>query len=185
MKATEILKEEHEVIVRILNVLEKAAHTTDVGKAISPKFYITSADFIRGFADGCHHLKEEGVLFPVMINSGVQNEGGPIGVMLAEHEQGRLFTREMRTEAEKWIAGDTDAKKMVTSNALSYVALLRSHIYKENNILFPMADKIIPESQVESLTEAFEHVEHEETGEGVHEKYLAMAEELEGLLAGF
>jgi hemerythrin-like domain-containing protein len=59
------------------------------------------------------------------------------------------------------------------------VALLRQHIYKEDNILFPMADRVIPLEKQEKVAEDFERIEHEETGEGVHEKYLALAEVLE------
>ena len=64
-------------------------------------------------------------------------------------------------------------------NALGYTALLRQHIQKEDVVLFPMADRIIPIEQHDQVNAAFDHIEHEETGEGVHEKYLALAEELE------
>jgi hemerythrin-like domain-containing protein len=64
-------------------------------------------------------------------------------------------------------------------NARGYAALLRQHIEKENFVLFPMADQVIPLSEHDHVLEGFEHVEHEETGEGVHEKYLALAEKLE------
>ena len=97
MKATEILMDEHVVIVRVLDTLETAVQTAPVNKAVRPEFFLTAADFIRGFADGCHHRKEENVLFQAMNRSGVAVQGGPIGVMLNEHEQGRVLTRAMRT----------------------------------------------------------------------------------------
>ena len=137
-----------------------------------------AADFMRGFADGCHHHKEEGALFKMMASNGVPVEGGPVGMMLHEHEQGRQFTRAMRAAAEKWSQGNETARQEVIENALGYVALLRQHIMKENNILFPMADRIIPQAEHPAVMAGFEHVEHEETGEGVHEKYLALAEKL-------
>jgi hemerythrin-like domain-containing protein len=114
-----------------------------------------------------------------MAEGGVPVQGGPIGVMLAEHEQGRTFTRGMRLAAEKWQTGDESARERVVENAFGYVNLLRGHIHKEDNILFPMADRVIPPEKQEGVTEAFDAVEHEETGAGVHEKYLAMAEALE------
>ena len=136
------------------------------------------ADFIRGFADGCHHHKEENVLFKMMAEQGLPVEGGPVGVMLQEHELGRQYTRGMRAAAEKWEQGDESARPEVLRNALGYVALLRQHIAKENNILFPMADRVIPRVEHPAVLEGFEHVENEETGEGIHEKYLALAEKL-------
>jgi hypothetical protein len=42
-----------------------------------------------------------------------------------------------------------------------------------------MADRVIPPDDRARVTEDFEHVEHEETGEGVHEKYLGLAASLE------
>jgi hemerythrin-like domain-containing protein len=76
-------------------------------------------------------------------------------------------------------AGDFTARDEVVRNALGYVGLLRDHIDKEDHVLFPMADEMIPAAQQVTLTERFDTIEHEETGEGVHEKYLAIADALE------
>lgn len=178
MKATEVLMEEHEVILRVLTALEKAVSDAPSGK-FNPDFFLEAADFIKNFADACHHAKEEGVLFVEMEASGVPMQGGPIGVMLAEHEQGRQYTRLMREAAEKWQAGDTSAVEAVKLNGMGYVNLLRQHIQKENNILFPMADRVVPTGKQSTIWEKFEQIELEETGEGVHEKYEALAEKLE------
>ncbi len=178
MKATQILMDEHRVIERVLGAIETAVAKVQGGADLSPVFFSEAADFIRGFADGCHHQKEEGVLFKAMNAAGMPVEGGPIGVMLSEHEQGRAFTRGMRSAAEKWQAGDLSAREETLRNAAGYAALLRQHIMKEDNILFPMADRVIPAGEQERVEQGFETVEHEETGEGVHEKYLALADKL-------
>jgi hemerythrin-like domain-containing protein len=179
MKATDVLTEEHRVIERLLNTLEAGANQLEGGQVVRAEFFLSATDFIRGFADGCHHQKEEGILFARMKENGVPVEGGPLGVMLAEHEAGRKYTRELRTAAQELQAGDEGAKQRVIQSARSYIALLHQHIYKEDNILFPMANRVIPAEQHELVWEGFEHVEHEETGEGVHEKYLALADALE------
>jgi hemerythrin-like domain-containing protein len=179
MKATQILMNEHRVIERVLNSLDAAVARARQDDTVRPGFFIDAADFIRGFADGCHHRKEEGVLFKTMGANGMPVEGGPIGVMLYEHEQGRAFTRGMRSAAERWQAGDMSAKLETLQNASRYTALLRQHIQKEDAILFPMADRVIPQAEYAQVEQGFEHVEHEETGEGIHEKYLGLAEKLE------
>lgn len=180
MKATEILMEEHDVIIRVLAALELEVNKARDGKS-QPAFFIDAADFIKGFADGCHHAKEEGVLFKYMEAAGIPSQGGPIAVMLSDHEQGRLFTRQMRAAAELWQSGDASAVAQVVENASGYIQLLRGHILKENNILFPMADRAIESARHAEIDAAFDHVEHEETGAGVHEKYLALAEKLESI----
>jgi hemerythrin-like domain-containing protein len=179
MKATDILMEEHGIIVRVLAALEAAASRLEQGQPVRPGFFLDAADFIKGFADGCHHRKEEGVLFKAMAAHGMSEQSGPIGVMLAEHEQGRAFTRAMRAAAQRLDKGEDAARAELVRAARGYASLLRQHIAKENGILFPMADQAIPPGEQARVADDFEHVEHEETGEGVHEKYLALAQSLE------
>ena len=179
MKATEILMEEHRQIEGLLTSLELAAKSLASGRAVPAGFFLKAADFIMGFTDGCHHKKEEGILFVALVATGMSNDTGPVAMMLSEHEQGRRLTRAMRAGAEKMQGGDPAAASQVAQNALGYVTLLRQHIQKENRILFPMADRTIPVEQQPQITAAFDHFEQEETGQGVHEKYLSLAAELE------
>lgn len=183
MEATDILSSEHRVIERVITTLQTAADRLEAGEAVRPGFFIDAASFIKGFADGCHHQKEEGVLFQMMADHGLPVNGGPIGVMLYEHDQGRTFTKGLREAAEKWQAGDASAIPEVIANTRAYASLLTQHIQKEDNILFPMANRVIPLNLHDTVLERFEHVEHEETGVGIHEKYLALAESLEKEMA--
>jgi hemerythrin-like domain-containing protein len=175
MKATDVLTEEHRVIEGVLNALELGVNQLESGQPVRPEFFISASEFIRGFADGCHHKKEEGVLFKHMEERGVALQGCPLGVMLAEHELGRQYTRAMLSAAQGMKSGDSGARGRVAQSARSYIALLRQHIFKEDNILFPMADNVIPTEKQALVWYDFEHIEHVETGDGVHEKYLALA----------
>ncbi len=178
MEATQVLMSEHRVIERVIRALAIAAQHLEAGKPVRPGFFIDAADFISGFADGCHHKKEEGVLFPMLIENGLPAQGGPVGVMLYEHEQGRAYIRIMR-EAAARLEADPTARVVLAENALAYTLLLRQHIQKEDNVLFPLADRILSTQQQHQVLQGFDHLEHEETGEGVHEKYLALAAALE------
>jgi hemerythrin-like domain-containing protein len=183
MEATDILMSEHRVIERVIDSLEKAAARLEAGQEVAPEFFLQASDFIKGFADGCHHRKEEGVLFKRMEQHGLSPTRGPVAVMLSEHEQGRQYTREMRQAAAALQSGDTTAKRHIIQAALGYAALLRQHIQKEDHVLFPMANQVIPAGEYDQVLEDFEHVEHEETGEGIHEKYLGIADQLEKAMA--
>jgi hemerythrin-like domain-containing protein len=182
MKATELLMQEHRLIERAITVLETAANRLDAGQAVRPGLFVEACDFNQNFADGCHHKKEEGVLFKSMQAHGVPVEGGPIGVMLYEHVQGRAFTRSICQASEKLERGDQSARSDLVNAARGYSALLRQHIYKEDNILFPMAARAIPVQEHDRVLGGFERVEAEEIGEGVHEKYMALVEALENEL---
>lgn len=178
MQANDELMAEHRVIERVIAVLETASNQLEQGGDVRPGLFIEATDFIKGFADGCHHKKEEGVLFPAMVAHGVPVQGGPVGVMLAEHEQGRAITQALRAAAQRLESSDATASPEVIANARAYSQLLRQHIMKEDRILFPMADQLLPPAEQDRVAEGFEHIEHEETGEGLHEKYLALADKL-------
>ena len=114
---------------------------------------------------------------------GVPREGGPIGVMLAEHERGRAYVRAMAEAAGRYSKGDKSAAPVLIQNGRNYVELLRQHIAKEDRVLFPMADKVLSGAEQTQLFEAFETIERERTGAGEHERYHHVLDELERVVA--
>jgi hemerythrin-like domain-containing protein len=176
-KPTLILSDEHRIIERVLSAVEKLAKGP-VG-ALEP--WKKALDFIRGFADQCHHFKEEKVLFPAMEAHGIPSEGGPIGMMLLEHEEGRSYVRAMFAAMSLIEAKNEAAKESLLSSAQAYCRLLREHIQKEDEILFRMADEVIADDEQRKISAAFAQHEAEEMGAGAHDKYLKIAAELEGV----
>jgi hemerythrin-like domain-containing protein len=175
-KPTEILSDEHRVIERVLTAVEKLTHKPPRNSLDKWKEAIV---FFRHFADECHHYKEENVLFPALAEHGIPHEGGPVGTMLTEHEEGRDHVRSMLIAVEQIEAGTAAAQDLLLSHARAYVTLLREHIQKEDDILFRMADEVIPEDEQRKMLKRFEAHEAEEMGAGAHEKYLTIARELE------
>lgn len=175
MKATDILIEEHRVIERVLGSLETAANRLSAGQVVPMDFFLKAADFIKNFADGCHHQKEEGVLFVALAENGMPQDSEPVSIFLEEHEEGRRLTRAMREAVERVQRGDATALHQVFQSALDYAALLREHIQKEDHMLFPMADDVIPVEEHPQLMADFNRIEHEDE---VHENYLRIADEL-------
>jgi hemerythrin-like domain-containing protein len=166
----------------MLVVLSKAAENMEKGKVIPVEVFEQALDFIRNFADRCHHGKEEDILFKLMAERGILNEGGPIGQMFAEHDQGRQLTRGMAEAIKHWKQGDESARKNLVINAQNYVQLLTQHIYKENNILYPMGDRIFSQEDQKHLQKEFERVEKDVIGPGVHEEYHLLVEQLEAIV---
>jgi len=185
MQATQVLRDEHEGILAMLAVVEAAANRLKNGRDIPPDLMANAADFFRNFADKCHHHKEEGELFPALQAHGIPSEGGPIGMMLIEHDQGRAFVRGMSDAAGRYATGDATAAPRLIENALGYVGLLRQHIAKENQILFAMADQVLPDAEQSRLYDAFARIEAEEMGAGVHERYHALIGEYQKIAAGW
>ena len=175
-KATELLSDEHRVIERVLAVLEKLT-TRPVENPLA--CWKKALDFFSHFADQCHHFKEEQVLFPAMEERGILRDGGPIGMMLMEHEEGRGLVRLMLAAIALMETKNEVAKEILVDKAKAYVRLLKEHIQKEDEILFKIADDVIPADEQKALLRSFEEHEAKEIGEGVHEKYLKLVEELE------
>jgi len=179
MSATENLKEEHQVILRMIKVLNVASEKVNRGEEVDINVFRKAVDFIRIFADRCHHGKEQDTLFPTLGERGIPTHGGPIAVMLTEHEQGRQFVRGLAEAVERYESGDKSARSFIVENARGYAELLDQHIYKEDNILYPMGDRVLSASDNKELLEKFEKIEREIIGEGKHEYYLHMISELE------
>ena len=179
MHATEVLKEEHRVIEKVLNALYAFALKLERGEEVNVSILEKSIDFIKTFADRCHHGKEEDRLFQLMARQGFPKNSGPIAVMLQEHELGRSFVKAMADAIERYKGGDASSKGDIVENAREYTNLLRQHIYKEDNVLYPLADRTLREKDQKNLIDEFEEFEREEIGIGVHEEYSKLARELE------
>ena len=180
MTPIEILKHEHEVILMVLDAAQREAETLGATATVDAERIRKFLDFFRNFADRCHHAKEENHLFRRMIERGFPSEAGPIAVMLAEHDQGRVHLKAVEESLALASSGDASAAAKVRDHLIGYAELLRQHIDKENNVLYVMADQILAEQDRSALSEAFDRVEAEDMGEGTHEKFHRLAHELAG-----
>lgn len=176
--ATSILRQEHEAILSMLEVAEEVGRRLEQHQTVSPETLAGLLEFFRLFADRCHHGKEEDLLFPLLEKKGLPRAGGPIGVMLSEHEQGRALVQQMAATAEAYRQGAADAGSEWATAARRYAALLRDHIAKENNVLFLMAENLLTASEQQNLAAEFEKAEEEKLGAGTHERLHALMEKL-------
>jgi hemerythrin-like domain-containing protein len=178
VRATDVLIKEHNSILEMLEVLGKVCDRLESADAVVPDHLGHILSFLKGFADRCHHGKEEDLLFPAMEASGIPREGGPIGVMLLEHVQGRELIERMVTAVGSLKNAAPNAPSEFVGAGRDYVRLLTQHIEKENNVLFRMADMHISESKQQELEQQFEVVDQETIGTEQIEKYLQVLEEL-------
>lgn len=178
MIPTETLAYEHTLILMVLDTAEGEVraigntgkiHVAEVEKLI---------DFLANFVDRCHHSKEERLLFPKMQERGMLGEGGLIVLLLEEHTEGRRRVEAISKALPLARKGEIIAVTAVRTDLRAYVELMRPHIANENDALFPMTDRILTTEDQQALTDAFEKLEAEEIGEGVHERYHHLAHEL-------
>ena len=142
-ESSKTLAKEHENILKVVEALNKECDKIEQGKEINEEFFKKVIDFIRNYADKFHHMKEEDILFKEFNRYGEENPGclhcNPVEQMLVEHNEGRRLVKGMEESLDK---GD---KKGLIENSLSYVNLIKEHIFKEENILYPMIDGVLNE----------------------------------------
>jgi hemerythrin-like domain-containing protein len=150
-----VLRAEHRVIVRVLDVLRHLVARSERSESFEIDSLKRCVTFFRLFADACHHAKEEDLLFPVLEERGIPRDGGPIGVMLHEHAVARQLTRQMAEALAAFDRGDVEAERTFCGTAREYIALLTDHIQKEDHCLFAMGDQAMTEDDQASLCKKF------------------------------
>jgi hemerythrin-like domain-containing protein len=176
--AIDVLMHEHRLIERVLEALRACAAASGRGEEVDRASVGEFAEFFRNFADKCHHGKEEDRLFASMVRHGFPQEHGPIAVMLAEHTAGRAHVGALSRIGERSGPLSEEERRTLSEHAQAYYALLRAHIQKEDNVLYPMAAQMLPQEEMNRLERDFEAFERQVMGEGAHERYHELAHKL-------
>lgn len=174
---TQVMVKEHHLILRMIALLENNVALMEQGRFRNWQFFLDAVDFIRNYADRFHHAKEEDVLFVELINNGMPEKQSPIEAMHIEHDQGRAFVRNMAAAAEKALAAEAGQIAIIAENANGYIDLLREHIDKEDTVLYPLAERILPEDVRAQMVDAYHRAEDQTPG--LEEKYQRLVEEYE------
>lgn len=172
---TKILSEEHQHILKVTEALLKECKLLESGKGIDAAFFKKAIEFIRNYADKFHHAKEEDILFVELCKDTVKMHCNPVEQMLYEHEVGRKFVKGMEGGLKE------NNKGRIIENARGYAELLQEHIYKEDNILYPMADEALDEKAKNQMLAKFKQAEQKLIKE--KSKNLSFVKELGGVVA--
>ena len=175
--ATNNLENDHVYILRLIDVMEKMVLTIST----ELKHIELVVALIRNYADGFHHSKEENLLFPALVEKGFSNEQGPVAVMLHEHAEARRFVKGMSDEIENIKNGDASSLTILYENMQDYIDLLRVHIRKENNVLFPLADKALSKVEQEELLSEFAALETSKYSKNQLDRFITEIEGLEAI----
>ncbi|ABB15521.1 MULTISPECIES: hemerythrin domain-containing protein [Carboxydothermus] len=179
---TEVMVKEHELILRMLDILETGADKLSRGEFVPPEVFTGAVIFIREFADRFHHGKEEDVFFPALYEAGMPEENSPQELLNLEHKLGRRFVGRLDEAAEQYMDGDDGAIPAVVEAARDYVRLLRQHILKENEGLFPVAERLMSDSLKERVNQNYAEVERERFPEDTVLRFTQLVERFEHLL---
>ena len=99
LKPTETLESEHRFIQKVVAASAILADQLAAGVDLDIEVLLGIVEFMRTYADRCHHGKEEDLLFPALERRGVPMRGCPVGALLGEHKLGR--TAAMRAHSSR------------------------------------------------------------------------------------
>ena len=170
----ELLKTDHEITERVFAAMEKL-FAAPAGP--TPAQVAALLDYVRNYVDQCHNLKEEKHLFPLIEQRGIPRHGGPLMVMLGEHEMARQILGRLAPLAEAFVAGDRAALPGLKAAFGEYAALCKDHFWKENDILYPMAQQVMQPADGAAVVAGIEAVESA-LGAGTRARYYRLADEL-------
>ncbi|MBS7634884.1 DUF438 domain-containing protein [Candidatus Bathyarchaeota archaeon] len=152
-----ILKAEHEIILDNLNALERIAKKIKSNISLDQfndelkRLELVAALLLEAES---HHQREERALFPRLEEHGII---GPPNVMRIEHEDLRARKRVLKKLLDERDEYDQNYLTNKILELCNHIILtLRDHIYKENNILYPLALRVIPENEWKNIREEFD-----------------------------
>ncbi len=175
------LVNEHRNILAVLESFDTFAATTVSSDHCDLAKLGRYVKFIREYADKYHHAKEEDILFLTMEEHGFSRQAGPLAVMLYEHEEGRKYVKFLLEASQEPQSLTEDERRAVANAIRGYTELLRSHIYKEDNILYPMANQNLPKEVYKIMTDKFDLIDNEHVASGEATELEALRRELTGV----
>lgn len=174
-----VLMDEHANILRMLNLLEIHSIKFMNDKNTDTRFYDDFIDFTRNYADDHHHGKEELILFQYMVD-----KLGPTAIklvtngMLVEHDLGRFYIKTLETSLLEYRENPTDELRLnILMAAMAYANLLKRHVDKENDLVYPFAARMLAESDMAEVE--LQSIEYENTHSARREHYIGMLNRLE------
>lgn len=170
----ELLMTDHETTERVFAAGEKALAAPS---GPTPGFVANLREYLVGYVDRCHNQKEERTVFPLLERAGMPVDGGPIAVMLAEHRQAKALVERLDAAAAAYVAGDRAVLPELREVFAAYAALCKDHFWKENDILYPMAARMLDAGTQARIVPAIELVEAE-LGPDTRRRYYRIAEEI-------
>ena len=171
-----MLVHEHQYILKVVHALSVVDDDLDRGRPVDAELIRKVVLFMRDFADKCHHAKEEAILFPAMERKGVPKTGCPLQGLVAEHVKGRQLVTALAAAADAYAQGSPDAVEALRGSISGIRQLYPNHIWKEDEMVFPMAERLFSPEELEGMQLLFDKAEVE-LGQD-HERYVRFADEM-------
>lgn len=173
MDMFEMLKREHRIIEQVLRCVDSICSRWYLKSVLETGLARRALDFLREFADGCHHHKEEELLFPRLETHGISSSGTRLSRLLDEHQVCRQLLSRMNRAIERYENGQHQVGDEFAALVTQYVPLLKRHIAMEDHDLFVAAAELLTWEE-QQIMEA-EFVSMDQSARYAGDKYLKVA----------
>jgi DUF438 domain-containing protein len=171
---SDLLMNDHHTTERVFEAVSKALSGPS---APAVGLMQDAARYFREYVDGCHNKKEEQHLFPLIEKRGVPRQGGPLAVMLSEHDESRTVLPRLLALIDAYAAGNGSVLDELRQVFEEYSALLKNHFWKENDILYPMARRVMTPADADAVIAGIDATEAA-LGNDTRARYYALAERI-------
>jgi hemerythrin-like domain-containing protein len=175
--ATDVLIGEHQVIQRMLDVVRELAHLLEVGAEVPPEMLDSVAEFLRVFGDE-HHRKEEQYLFPALGKRGAALDSMAIETFQREHDRARQLLSKMADAGAAYRERRPNADRRWGRFASEYASVLRRHLDKEQDVLYPAAEQLLSAEERRTLAEVLRKTSEERGPQERKRRFTEMADSL-------
>lgn len=180
MTPLETLKAEHGIIHVMMKIFSRMVYKLREEQTIDWNHAEQVLDFLTGFIDENHHVKEEMLLYPAMEKAGISRDTSQISIMMVEHHSTRLFLFALQQALQKIKAGNNEFIPLFIKHANEYIDLKTHHTEKENKIVFAYAEESVPAEAMEELKKEFQSFLQTEVRQGNMKRYQEMLQNLSG-----
>ncbi len=149
------MSDEHRHIEVVIKSLSDAVATLDTRQPLNAQKLRGVVEFLRVYADQRHHQREEGIFFPLLVQRGVPPQGCPIGGLNNEHEKGRALVSALAEGITAYEQKRSGADRSLRQTLQEIVELYRKHLWMEDAMVFPMAEKLVTEVDDRELNDKF------------------------------
>ncbi len=152
MRLTKDLRKDQETVLRFLNVLGEGSVALAAGNRYArPDFFLSAVAFIREYIEGKFFQREE-VLLKALEDNGFPPDSGPLGTTRDEQRKSLQSAELLLKAAQAWQAGEGGARIEVGWAASEYTSLLRRHLDRLKNLIFPLLEQnLSPEEEQQAL----------------------------------
>ena len=167
---------EHRLIERMIALMKGELEKERNEGVVDVEFVDSAVDFLRTYADRCHHGKEEDILFRDLLQKRLTEEHRRmIHELLQEHVLGRQTVAGLVDAKEDYVEGNTRATEKVAQHIQKLVELYPAHINKEDNRFFVPSMAYLNDQERADMMKEMADFDRQL----IHERYKAMVRQLE------